>query len=168
MNENLKTILAMAITAAGTLFATTTGYFNTSRELDIKMVDVSLAILRGEKGDGKEKQSVHARTFALRALSQYSGVKLKDSDLNSWAESGLNLQFSPVSNESFMKAFKFAGTPTWTAKAILQDNQDVPEAKFIVRVVLPEKNCRNDLGLFNGSKFHSCYLGVLKPNEKRP
>ncbi|MGB7287019.1 MAG: hypothetical protein WBC71_08815 [Salaquimonas sp.] len=51
-----------------------------NREIDIKMIDVALAILAGEKGVEGENQSVEARRFAVRVLRQYSAIKPKLDD----------------------------------------------------------------------------------------
>jgi hypothetical protein len=67
-------------------------FFNQGRELDIKMVDISLAILSGDRGGadgGDAKEYTNARMFALRALSRYSHVDIPSDEMQAWAESGL-------------------------------------------------------------------------------
>lgn len=48
-----------------------------NREVDVKMIDVALAILAGEKGVDGDKQSIEARRFAVRILRQYSEIEDK-------------------------------------------------------------------------------------------
>lgn len=94
-------ILLAGITFAGGywgLQSTIEEQLTDHRELDIKMVDVALAILAGEKGSKSENQSVEARRFAVQILRQYSkldetreGVKAVKWD--EWAESFDKLQF---------------------------------------------------------------------------
>lgn len=89
--EALKIILTGLVAALGTGLAAYFVYLNQSRELDLKMVDVSLAILAGEKG-GKESSAddsyVLSRTFALEALSKFSGIAIGDDEIKRWAVSG--------------------------------------------------------------------------------
>lgn len=71
-------------------------YTSQSRELDLKMVDISLSILSGDRGGvGKDVDSKSAyeeyrlaRLFALRALSKYSGVEIPEDEMAQWATSG--------------------------------------------------------------------------------
>lgn len=61
------------------------GYFSKDRELDIRMVEISLSILKGEAtGDN----TLDARRFALQALHQYSGVPIASDVLERWATNG--------------------------------------------------------------------------------
>lgn len=90
---NSKTSIALisaAFTAVATLVVgVSTGafsYFNKDRELDLKMVDISLTIL---SGDHDTKNSLEARKFALRALSKYADVEIPDTELETWANQGI-------------------------------------------------------------------------------
>ncbi len=67
-----------------TSIATTAGYFNRDRELDLEMVKISLSILSGENKDS----SAPGRRFALRSLEKYSGVEIPPDDFNSWVQNG--------------------------------------------------------------------------------
>lgn len=81
-------------------------FANQSRELDIKMIDISLAILAGERGGvdaevNDEKTYAEyrlARTFALKVLSKYSGVPLSEVEITEWAQSG-KISFGDVPAE---------------------------------------------------------------------
>lgn len=78
-------------------------FSNSSRELDIKMVDVSLSILSGERGRSKQdidsasayQEYKLARLFALRTLSKYSGVSISKSEMEEWAAGG-RISFGPI------------------------------------------------------------------------
>lgn len=92
--ELSKLFAAGAIAALATIVVGYFTFFNTSRELDIRMVELSLSILGGEKGgvdtdetDGFGEYEV-ARRFAVRALKRYAGVTLSDEEEKAWAESG--------------------------------------------------------------------------------
>src|SRR3954462_1752863 len=69
-------------TLAAALVAAWFGYLNKDRELDIEMVRVSLSILTGEN----KETSLPGRRFALKALDQYSGIRIPDQD--EWARNG--------------------------------------------------------------------------------
>jgi hypothetical protein len=91
-----KLLATGAIAALATIVVGYFTFFNQSRELDIKMVELSLSILAGERGGVVEdKAGTQAygeyeisRLFALRALSRYSGVALSTEEMQAWAESG--------------------------------------------------------------------------------
>jgi hypothetical protein len=89
--EILRVIVPAII---GALSAVSVAFFtqaNESRELDLKMVDTALAILAGEKGGNEaadDQGYVLSRTFALRALKQYSKVEITDDEMSEWALSG--------------------------------------------------------------------------------
>ncbi len=63
------------------------GWFAKSREYDIRMVEIGLSILRGDKGD--KEASMPARRWALNLLSEHSEVKINDTDFEDWAENGI-------------------------------------------------------------------------------
>ncbi len=97
MGETGRAVLVAVVTSVvavtGTIWASSLGYFNKDRELDIRMVEISLSILKGEN---KGTDSAHARRFALRALRKYSSIDLSDDELESWVESG-DLPYETVS-----------------------------------------------------------------------
>lgn len=91
-------IAGVAITCVGTFAASSFGYFNKDRELDIQMVNVGLAILKGEAtGD---KDSLPARNFALRLLRKYADVEIPETEFEKWAERGT----TPLDSELLGKA----------------------------------------------------------------
>ncbi len=67
-------------------------YEAANREVDIKMIEIGLAILSGEKGDAEELKSdpgyTIPRTFAIKALSKASGIALSEDDVKAWAKAG--------------------------------------------------------------------------------
>lgn len=81
----LGAAVGAAAGAAATIITGSFGYLNKDRELDIRMVDVALTILSGEKIDDN---SIYARRFAIEALSKYSGVELENAEKARWAEEG--------------------------------------------------------------------------------
>ncbi|BCG69485.1 hypothetical protein MesoLj113a_06430 [Mesorhizobium sp. 113-1-2] len=88
--------LAGAVAGAlASVFVAITNYANRDRELDIKMVEISLSILKGDQDD----RSVNARTFAIKALSKYSGVPIDQKTIEDWALNG-TLPFNKVSISS--------------------------------------------------------------------
>lgn len=91
--ESLKMIgaryIAPAFIAAG--ISALTAYFvfiKENRELDIRMVELSLSILKGEFKDDQISNPIHARRFALRVLEKFSGVEIDDDELENWAKGG--------------------------------------------------------------------------------
>ncbi len=78
-------VLAGVGAIIGTLLTNWFTYASKSRELDIRMVEISLSILAGENEDSNTLQ---ARRFALRALERYSGVDIPADDFESWALKG--------------------------------------------------------------------------------
>lgn len=84
MKEIIIGLLTAVLTVIGTIAASSLGYFNKDRELDLEMVRISLSILGGENKD----TSAQARRFALRALEKYSGVDIPENDFAAWAENG--------------------------------------------------------------------------------
>lgn len=106
-HEAIKLFAASALGALATIVVGYFTFFNASRELDLKMVDVSLAILSGEKGgipDEVADQAAYdeyyeARKFALRALERYSGVPIEEGAKERWARSGkISFGIVPTSN----------------------------------------------------------------------
>lgn len=61
------------------------GYLNTDRGHDLRMVEISLSILRG---DTEAEKTEHARRFALRALEKYGKVDIPDDEFEEWVKSG--------------------------------------------------------------------------------
>ena len=68
----------------GAAYADTLGYLHEDRELDIRMVDISLGILRGERGD--VNAAVPARRYAIRMLAEFSGVDIDSDQIDEWAK----------------------------------------------------------------------------------
>lgn len=68
----------------GAAYADTLGYLHEDRELDIRMVDISLGILRGERGD--VNAAVPARRYAIRMLAEFSGVYISPEETEEWAK----------------------------------------------------------------------------------
>jgi|GEM_PF-1756769 hypothetical protein len=97
--ESMKVVLAAAIGAIVSLCGAYMTFHTASRDLDIRMVDISLSILSGDKGvgtvDEKTEEYLYSRTFALRSLAKYSGVDIPPDDLDAWAKSG-KIAFGPV------------------------------------------------------------------------
>ena len=79
------TVLAAFIGGAASLGVGYLTFINTDRGHDLKMVEISLSILRGESDAEK---STMARTFALRALEKYSGVELSEPEFSAWVNGG--------------------------------------------------------------------------------
>lgn len=61
----------------------------TMRDLNLKMIDISLSILAGEKGGADKPEDVEsyriARNFAILALSKASEIPISDTDRENWA-----------------------------------------------------------------------------------
>lgn len=92
--------LGAALGAAATMAGAYLTFANNDRKLDIEMVNISLAILKGDFEDEEVKEPIHARRFALRALSKYSGIEMSEAEIESWARSG-GVPFSKISNFSW-------------------------------------------------------------------
>lgn len=56
-----------------------------TRKLDIQMVDIALQLLRSDSDDAKLRS---ARTFAIAALREYSGITLPEQTWSAWEASG--------------------------------------------------------------------------------
>ncbi|MEO1564177.1 MAG: hypothetical protein AAFR98_12135 [Pseudomonadota bacterium] len=93
--SNWVTIVVAAF--AGGLFAsiasTATGYLDFAskdREIDIRLIEISLGILRGEhEPDGSDHDSVVvARRFAIETIVRLAKTELTDEDIRTWAEGG--------------------------------------------------------------------------------
>jgi hypothetical protein len=78
--------------AVATITVGVLGFLNKDRELDIKMVEVSLSILAGENDATKAEP---AKRFALRALERFSGVDIPDSEFEVWVK-GERIVLSPL------------------------------------------------------------------------
>lgn len=96
MRDLARIVLTGLAAAVATISVGYLNFFNTSRELDIRMVELSLSILSGERpisGSGSEAkiadQYYQSRMFALRALSKYSSVHIAPEDMEDWARAGL-------------------------------------------------------------------------------
>jgi hypothetical protein len=69
------------------------------KELNIKIIDLTLSILAGEKGGAKERDNegyILARDFAIKALSKAAEIPVSDADRIAWAKAG-PIPLSPVS-----------------------------------------------------------------------
>jgi hypothetical protein len=62
------------------------GFYSKDRELDIKMVDIALAILKGENQGTKTEP---ARRFALRLLEKYAAVEIPRAEFDDWVRTGV-------------------------------------------------------------------------------
>ncbi len=69
---------------AGTIWASTAGYMNKDRELDLEMVRLSISILSAPASFSDNDQL--QRRFAVHALRQFSGVDMSDDDIELWAQ----------------------------------------------------------------------------------
>ncbi|WP_156461892.1 hypothetical protein [Rhizobium sp. Leaf321] len=84
MKEFFIALVGAVCGSLATVGAASFGYLSKDRELDIEMVRVSLNILSGERQD----TSGPGRRFALRALAEYSGIKIPPDEFEKWVESG--------------------------------------------------------------------------------
>jgi hypothetical protein len=94
VGDVLKVVAGALIGGIATIVVGYFTFFNAGRELDQKMVDISLAILSGQKGGvttqgtGDGDQYYYGRLFALRTLSKYSQVEIPAAEMAAWAKSG--------------------------------------------------------------------------------
>lgn len=84
--------LTALITVVGVIWGAQLGFWNKDRELDLKMVDISLQMLNAED---TKSQPLEAKRFALRALRKYSDVELSDDQIEAWVQAGPTL-LSPI------------------------------------------------------------------------
>ena len=82
----ITAIMAAAVSWWGAYYTAV----NTSRELDIRMVDVALSILSAKDEATKSK---YAKVYAFDILEKYSGVEIKDRE--KWEIEGIPLDFGP-------------------------------------------------------------------------
>ena len=87
--------LVALIAMIGSVGGAALTWSNKGRELDIRMIDISLSIL---KGDDRGTQPKEAKLFALRVLERYSGVRIPDEERVSWAETTTGLQLGELPN----------------------------------------------------------------------
>lgn len=74
------------------------------KEINLKMIDLSLDILAGEKGGANERENagyVLSRDFAIRALSKASEIEISDKDRAAWAAAeAIQLRSAGAVNEN--------------------------------------------------------------------
>ncbi|MCV0427218.1 MAG: hypothetical protein K5905_17285 [Roseibium sp.] len=87
----IGSLIGSALTFIAAVVTSILGFWNDNRELDLKMVDVALAILAGEKGGTTENQPPEARRFAINALRNNSNVAMDEIHWNAWIESNAPL-----------------------------------------------------------------------------
>jgi hypothetical protein len=75
-------VIGALLGATATISTSGFGYLNKDRELDIKMVEIGLSILNGEK----TKNSQPARDFAVSLLGKYADVEIKYRE--DWVQGG--------------------------------------------------------------------------------
>ena len=73
IREVLIPLLAAVIGGAGTVFVGLSGHFNKNREMDIKMLELSLQILRE---DPSQSQINSARGWAVDLINHVSPVRI--------------------------------------------------------------------------------------------
>ena len=111
-------VVSAVLTFGAAVAATSTGYLNKNRELDIQMVNVSLSILRG---DSKGTESEMARRFALRALGKYSGVEIPAEEFDAWVSGG-TVPFKPTGWSSALASlYLYEGMSDEQCEALGQD-----------------------------------------------
>jgi len=102
LSNLLSGVLGAALGTLATLVASTFDYWNKSRELDIRMVDVAVTILSA-KDEGTKSRN--ARVYALELLEKYGGVEIPNK--KEWAAEG----------ELPIGDFPIWGMPGWAWKA---------------------------------------------------
>ncbi|WP_299739061.1 hypothetical protein [uncultured Roseobacter sp.] len=98
----LPTATVAFLTTVATIGAASLTFFKESRELDIEMVKLSLAILKGEFEAEDSSEPIHARRFALKALVRFSGVEMTNDELEQWAQRG----GVPIDEDLFSRALQ--------------------------------------------------------------
>ncbi|HEV2518006.1 MAG TPA: hypothetical protein VGV07_22330 [Devosia sp.] len=121
MADSWVPTIAVAIVAAlasfgGSLWGSSVTEKVETRKLDIQMVDIALQLLRSDSDDAKLRS---ARSFAIAALKEYSGLTLADATWLAWEESGTVPLFSnwtdfadPASLKKLWDTAKAAPTAT--------------------------------------------------------
>lgn len=89
------TAIATFVGVLGSIAVAYFTFLSADRGHDIRMVEISLSILRGE---GDRENSLPARKYALAVLERYSNVSISPDDKDEWAATGIT-PFSPVSNK---------------------------------------------------------------------
>lgn len=144
--ESSKTSIIVAIVGfAGIAFGALGTYLATlktaeltqqvnNRELDLKMVDVSLGILRGEKGDPQDAKRNVARKFAIHALLKHSGMEgaLSVDEIEKWITQD-ELKFDPT-----IMGMAALGSPFITSEKAVSSKQEGS-------LVGPDKSCISQL-----------------------
>ena len=98
-------ILGAIIGAGATILTSGFGYLNKDRELDIRMVEIGLSILNGEKTEKSEP----ARQFAVNLIEKYSGVDILQKD--QWVKTG-DVPYDAVST-TMTKQHKYQNSLPW-------------------------------------------------------
>ena len=88
LEQVLPTALVAVISSAATLGVASLTFYKDTRELDIEMVRLSLSILKGEYEKSGIEEPIHARRFALKALTRFSGVEMSENEIEAWAQRG--------------------------------------------------------------------------------
>ena len=73
----ITSLSVAALALAGSLGSAVYSYANRNRELDIKLVEIGLGILRA---DPKETNITPAREWAIQVVETNSGIKFTDAD----------------------------------------------------------------------------------------
>lgn len=89
----IGTALATFVGFLGSIAVAYFTFLNNDRGHDIRMVEISLSILRGE---GDRQMSLPARRYAIEAIQRFSGVEISTEDAREWAETGVT-PFKPIS-----------------------------------------------------------------------
>lgn len=101
LKELITGAVGAALGATATIATGAFGYLNKDRELDLQMVGVALTILSGERDT---QESIPARKFALRALSEYSNIEIPPEEFETWASIGVVPQGSFSLESSYTRA----------------------------------------------------------------
>ncbi|TWF56570.1 hypothetical protein [Neorhizobium alkalisoli] len=82
-------VFAALFGVVGALIASTTGFINKDRELDIEMMRVALSILSEASNPAANEELEPQRKFAVRALEKFSGIEIEYGDFETWAREGV-------------------------------------------------------------------------------
>lgn len=146
-------IIGSFLAFAGVFITQTTGWWKDSRDLDLRMVDIALAILAGEKGEGKTGQPAEARAFAIAALRQHSNVKMEPETWKSWVSNRARLDVGSL--------------PDWPALEGLPGESDDPDQNAVQYLMFAGSRWAHTWKVFQDGKETNCLVKISVPEKKQ-
>ena len=109
LNATTIPIGAAIISAVGGWFAAHISYESRAQELNLKYVEMGVAILRA---DPKEQNTAKVRTWAFKIVNTYAPIKFSEEEKNQILNNAVNL----VSYNTYTTSYDSTYTPPYDSK----------------------------------------------------